>query len=139
MYFRKNRGGMHIHEYACISMNMHAYPWICMHIHRYACISIDMHAYPSMCMMYHDAYALRITCGGVTPPRCCCIELSAAEGGIPPHAIATHWGGIPPLGGLGDIRLPQTDIGELKSTMKSRLQRSFFVNTASGCTSTASD
>ena len=29
---------MHIDGYACISMDMHAYPWICMQIHGYACI-----------------------------------------------------------------------------------------------------
>ena len=33
---------MHIDGYACISMDMHAYPWIC--IHGYACIFMDMHA-----------------------------------------------------------------------------------------------
>ena len=83
-------------------MNLHAYPWICMHIHRYACISIDMHAYPSMCMMYHDAYALRITCGGGDPPNAAAAVRLHLQGGYTPHALCIALGGVyPPLAGLG--------------------------------------
>ena len=57
-----------------------------------------------MCMMYHDAYALRIPCGGGDPPPDAAAPSSRLPRGVyPPTQLQRIGGGIPPLGGLGDI------------------------------------
>ena len=74
-------------------MDMHAYPSICLHIHRYACISIDVHDVSRCIRIMHY---LR---GGVTPPAAAAVRVYLRGGVYPPrimHALCITWGGYTP-------------------------------------------
>ena len=92
-----------------------------------------------MCMMYHDAYALRITCGGGDPPPLLLQFSFTCGGGIPPthYARIMHYmGGVyPPLAGLGICRyilhvatMQTNEIGFLLRLLGDCFQISYFAN-----------